>query len=187
MRRWYPHPRKCYASMHLSLEWAHPWGVATAACLDIAEIHMAILDPAGPPIGVDAGVFQDQRPCMRGGRRAIYLHSSRFIIVWWQPVVLPRHPHWRSSPSSSRRLPSPPSHTICQGSPLGGFTQADRVRHAITVAVCKLCRQSSLNSVDFGKIPRGCQRRQARPRLDQPTTQHQDCHRFRGWNYPSQQ
>jgi hypothetical protein len=161
--------------MHLSLEWAHPWGVATAARLDIADIHMAILDPAGPPIGVDAGVFQDQRPCMRGGRRAMYLHSSRFIVVWWRPVVLPRHPHCRSS------------HTICQGSPLGGFTQGDRMHHAVTVVVCKLCRQSSLNSVDFGKIPRGCKRRQARPQLDQPTTQHLARHRFRGWNYPYQQ
>src|SRR2546427_214838 len=83
MRRRYPHPRKCYASMPLSLEWAHPWGVATAARLDIADIHIAILDPAGPPIGVDAGVFQDQRPCMRGGRRAMYLHSSCFKVVWW--------------------------------------------------------------------------------------------------------
>lgn len=45
------------------------------------------------------------------------------------------------------------------------------MHHAITVAVCKLCRQSCLNSVDFGKIPRGGKRRQARLRLDQPTTQ----------------
>jgi hypothetical protein len=61
------------------------------------------------------------------------------------------------------------------------------MHHAVTVAVCKLCRQSSLNSVDFGKIPRGCKRRQARLRLDQPTIQHQACRRFRGWNYLYQQ
>jgi hypothetical protein len=61
------------------------------------------------------------------------------------------------------------------------------MHHAVTVVVCKLCRQSSLNSVDFGKIPRGCKRRQVRPQLDQPTTQHLARHRFRGWNYPSQQ
>jgi hypothetical protein len=57
------------------------------------------------------------------------------------------------------------------------------MHHAVTVVVCKLCRQSSLNSVDFGKIPRGCKRRQVRPQLDQPTTQHLARHRFRGWNY----
>ena len=54
------------------------------------------------------------------------------------------------------------------------------MRHAITVAVCKLCRQESLNSVDFGKILGGCQRRQARPRLDQPTTQQLAHYQFRG-------
>jgi hypothetical protein len=45
------------------------------------------------------------------------------------------------------------------------------MRHAITVAVFKLGRQKSLNSVDFGKILGGYKRRQARPWLDQPTTQ----------------
>jgi hypothetical protein len=60
------------------------------------------------------------------------------------------------------------------------------MHHAVTVAVCKLCRQSSLNSVDFGKIPRGCKRRQARPQLDQLTTQQLAHYQFRGEFYPHQ-
>jgi hypothetical protein len=60
------------------------------------------------------------------------------------------------------------------------------MRHAITVAVCKLGRQESLNSVDFGKILEGYQRRQARPRLDQPTTQQLAHYQFQGKFYPHQ-
>ena len=60
------------------------------------------------------------------------------------------------------------------------------MHHAITVTVCKLCGQSSLNSVDFGKIPGGCRRRQARPRLDPPTTQQLAHYQFRGKFSPHQ-
>jgi hypothetical protein len=61
------------------------------------------------------------------------------------------------------------------------------MRHAKTVAVFKLGRQESLNSVDFGKILGGYKRRQARPRLDQPTTQQLAHYQFRGEFYPHQQ
>jgi hypothetical protein len=43
--------------MRPCLHRAHAWGVTAAACLDIADIHMAILNPAGPPIGVDGGLL----------------------------------------------------------------------------------------------------------------------------------
>lgn len=59
---------------------------------------MAILSPAGPPISVDRGVFQDQLPRMRGVHSAAQLDSCRFKATWWHPVISSRAPHGCSSP-----------------------------------------------------------------------------------------
>jgi hypothetical protein len=71
--------------------------VAAAAGLDITDDHMAILGPARPPICVDRGVFQDQRPSMGCGLWAMQLNSCRLIVAWWQPVRASRHLHVDSS------------------------------------------------------------------------------------------
>ena len=44
---------------HACLQRADHRRVTAAARLDIADTDMAILDPAGPSIGMDRGVFQD--------------------------------------------------------------------------------------------------------------------------------
>jgi hypothetical protein len=65
--RGYQHPETGFAAMYIDLQWAYPWRITTASCLHIANIYMAIFDPTRPPVGVDASLFQDQRPCMPGG------------------------------------------------------------------------------------------------------------------------
>src|SRR5215813_11437151 len=54
-------------------------GATAAAGLDIADVHMAILDPAGPPIRVDRGVCQDHLPPMPGGHPASQVDSGCLI------------------------------------------------------------------------------------------------------------
>src|SRR6266545_7268476 len=85
-----------------------PWGVslqgadlrwvAAGAGLDITSVLMTILSPAGPPIRVDRGVFQDQLPRMRSVHSAAQFDSCRFIAAWWHPVISSRAPHRCSPP-----------------------------------------------------------------------------------------
>jgi hypothetical protein len=66
--------------------------------LDITSVLMTILSPAGPPIRVDRGVFQDQLPRMRSVHSAAQFDSCRFIAAWWHPVISSRAPHRCSPP-----------------------------------------------------------------------------------------
>jgi hypothetical protein len=81
--------------------------VTAAAGLDIADIHVAILEPASPSIGVDRGVFQDQLPCMRGSLGAPYFDTCRLIALWWHPVISIGHPHHHSSLLMVSYIPLP--------------------------------------------------------------------------------
>jgi len=74
--------------------------VAAAAGLNIADIHMAILNPASPPIGVYRRLFQDQGPDMCVADSASQFNACCLIAAWWILVISRRHLHHRFPPLS---------------------------------------------------------------------------------------
>jgi hypothetical protein len=88
-------------------------GITTTARLDVADIDMAVFDPASPPIAVDRGLFQDQRPRMRSVRWAMYLDACRLIAAWWPPVIASRRSHSNPPLSPSLRSRVRSSHVVC--------------------------------------------------------------------------
>jgi hypothetical protein len=100
-------------------------GITAAAGLDIADHHMAILEPAGPPIRVDRHLLEDERARMHVGHGALPLDACRFIIGWWRSIVLPRHPHRRSSPRTIAHVSLPMSYVLSlKVARAGGFHKA---------------------------------------------------------------
>src|SRR5262245_29234014 len=96
--------------------------------MDITDVHMAILEPAGPPIGVDRRLFQDELPRMRVDRLTMQLDACHLIAAWGQVLIPTGHPHRRSSSCSypawfpmpaQLHLMAPLHHGACRGSGYG--------------------------------------------------------------------
>jgi hypothetical protein len=102
-------PPACGNQLRRSVPWCRPLFLAdhrrvtAGPGLDVPDIHVAVLGSAGPPVGVDRRLLQEQRPRVRVDRGPMHLDPCRLITAWRHMLFSPGHPHRWSSPGTRPR------------------------------------------------------------------------------------